>query len=60
MSGQWRMAPMGGPIALDLTPVFMRMDRMRLPDDEWQELYDDLRVISDAALAQIRENQASR
>lgn len=54
------MAPMGGPIALDLTPVFMRMERMRLADQDWQDLYDDLRVIADGALAQIRDNQASR
>lgn len=53
MSGQWRIAPMGGRVALDYTALFLRMDRMRLDDDTWQSLFDDVRVIEAAALAQM-------
>lgn len=53
LSGQWRIAPMGGRVALDYTPLFLRMDRMRLDDDTWQDLFDDIRVIEAAALKQM-------
>lgn len=50
LSGQWRTGGMGDRIALDYTPLFMRMDRMRLSDDDWNDLYRDIRVIEGAAL----------
>lgn len=52
MSGQWRQS-MGGPTALDYTPLFMRMDRMGLTDQAWQDLFADVRTIEHAALAQM-------
>lgn len=47
----------GTRVALDYTPLFMRMDRMRLGDDEWEELFQDFRILESAALQQMRDNQ---
>lgn len=56
MSGQWR-AGFNGPMALDYTPLFMRMDRLRLDDRAWEELFYDVRVIEAAALDEMKANQ---
>lgn len=57
LSGQWRRAGMSGtPVALDYTALFMRMDRMRLDDEAWQSLFDDVRVIEAAALDRMKRN----
>lgn len=56
MSGQWR-AGFGGGFALDYTPLFMRMERMRLADDAWEELFADVRVLEAAALEQMKANK---
>lgn len=56
MSGQWR-AGFSGPMALDYTPLFMRMDRLRLDDRAWEELFYDVRVIEAAALDEMKANQ---
>ena len=53
MSGQWRIAPMGGPTALDYCALFMRMDRLDVSKTEWNELFADIRVIEGAALKQM-------
>jgi hypothetical protein len=45
---------MGGAYALDYSVLYARMDRLRLPDDEWQQLFDDIRVIEATALQQMR------
>lgn len=50
MSGQWRTAGMGGVTALDYTPLFMRMDRMGLTDEAWNDLFQDIRLIESTAL----------
>jgi len=55
MSGQWRVG-FAGPTALDYTPLFMRMDRMRLTDEQWHELYADVRTLEDAALKAMAES----
>lgn len=54
MSGQWRMS-VNGPTALDYTALFLRMDRMRLDDDDWQALFADVRVLEAQALRSMRE-----
>lgn len=58
MSGQWRRASsgLGGsvPVALDYTPLFMRMERMSLSDEEFNALFADIRVIEAAALEEMR------
>lgn len=56
MGGQWRMSSMGGPMSLDYTPLFMRMNRMGLTDDEFDDLFVDVRVLESAALEQMRNN----
>lgn len=57
MSGQWRTG-FGGGFALDYTPLFMRMERMRLADDAWEELFADVRVLEAAALEHMKANKA--
>jgi hypothetical protein len=46
---QWRVGAMG-PIGLDYTPLFRKMDRMRLEPDEYDELEADIRTMEFAAL----------
>lgn len=54
MRGQWRTAGMNGArVALDYGVLFARMDRMRLADDDWHQLYHDIRVMEDAALLRM-------
>ena len=55
MSGQWRVG-FAGPTALDYTPLFMRMARMRLDDEQWHELYADVRTLEEAALQAMTES----
>ena len=40
----------GGPIALDYTTLMMRLDSMKLDPDEWEAMYDDVRLLSSTAL----------
>ena len=55
MSGQWRLSPSGAVMALDYGPLFERMKQLRLPDDQWQELFDNLRVVESAAIQTIND-----
>lgn len=55
LSGQWRFSGMGGCTALDYTPLFMRMDRMGLCDEAWNNLFFDIRVIERAALEAMQK-----
>nr|WP_282826190.1 DUF1799 domain-containing protein [Pelomonas sp. V22] len=58
ISGQWRIAGMNGVrFALDYTPLFARMERLGLSDDEWNDLFADIRVMEAAALEQMRDNE---
>jgi hypothetical protein len=54
MAGQWRTG-MGGNYALDYTALFARMDRMRLDDERWEELFHDIRVCEASALKEMRQ-----
>lgn len=56
MSGQWRLGGLGGKYAMDYTPLFLRMERMRLSDAEWEALYLDVRVLEAAALEALYPN----
>jgi len=49
VAGQWR-AGFGGAYALDYGVVILLLNRQNLPPDEWQQMFDDLRVIESAAL----------
>lgn len=54
LSTQWRTG-MNGPTGLDYTVLFARMDRMKLPDQEYEWLFDDIRVIEPAALTAMNK-----
>lgn len=43
----------GGAIGLDYTPFFARMERMRLTDEAYDQLFEDIRVIESEALVHI-------
>ena len=49
---QWRMG-FGGPVGLDYNVVFHLMARMRLADADYDDLFHDLRVAENEALAVI-------
>jgi hypothetical protein len=52
ISNQWRTG-MNGPVALDYGVLFHCMDRMHLEDDEYDRLFDDVKVIEAGALSAI-------
>ena len=52
ISTQWRTS-MGGMIGIDYNVLFSRMDRMNLSDQDYEWLFDDIRVIESEALAAI-------
>lgn len=45
---------MGDRAALDYTPVLMLMDRMKLSDADWRELWQEVRTMEAAALKERR------
>lgn len=54
---QWRMGP-GGPIGLDYAAVYPLLDRLHAGDaDAWTDALDDIRVMEDAALDEMRLHQ---
>ena len=54
LSTQWRGLGMG-PSGLDYNVLFARMDRMKLPDQEYEWMFDDVRVIEAEALKIINK-----
>lgn len=52
IAGQWRTG-MNGRTALDYTTLFLRMERLRLSDADWQQTFNDVRVMEAAALEQM-------
>jgi hypothetical protein len=53
---QWRVG-MGGAYGLDMLVAYHRMDRMRLSDNDYDALEDDLRVMEYAALGVMNKKQ---
>lgn len=53
--GQLRVG-MGGAYALDYGPLFTRMERMRLSDEDWNDMFGDIRVIEAAALEAMKKD----
>lgn len=53
LAGQWRIAPSGQVIALDYAVLYTRMDRLRLDDETWEEVYEDIAAIEGAAIKAI-------
>lgn len=58
---QWRMvgAGMGGayPTGLDYASLESTLRMLRVPRSEWPQVFEDVRVMEDAALAQMRLTQ---
>lgn len=52
ISTQWRTS-MGGVTGLDYNVLFNRMDRMKLSEQEYEWMFDDIRVIESEALSAI-------
>lgn len=50
----------GGPVGLDYCAAYPLMDRMGLESAEWDDLFDDLRVMERAALTQINQNASEK
>lgn len=54
LSTQWRLGS-GGPCGLDYNVLFSRMGRMHLDDQDYEWLFDDIRVIESVALGIINK-----
>lgn len=46
---QWYVG-FGGPTGLRYSVVMQMLDRMKLEPDEWDEMFEDIRVLEGAAL----------
>lgn len=51
---QWRVG-VAGRTGLDYLPLFALMDRQGLTGDAWQETFDDIRALEEAALDAMRK-----
>lgn len=49
---QWRVG-MNGPTGFDYTPLLLRLDRMGLDHDDYEQMLDDVRTLESAALNAI-------
>lgn len=49
MGTQWRTA-FGGAVGLDYNVLYHKLDRLRLDDDDYRVLEDDIRVMESAVL----------
>ncbi len=52
---QWRVG-MGGMTGLDYGVMFQMMDRMRLSDAEYDELFEDMQYLEQIAMESVRES----
>jgi hypothetical protein len=52
---QLRTGGMGGVIGFDYSVYFARMDRMKLSDQDYEWLFDDIRVIEAEALTAMNK-----
>ena len=48
---------MSGPTGLDYAAVYPLLDRKATDSDEWEQLFDDLRVMESAALEAIADQR---
>jgi hypothetical protein len=53
---QWRVG-MGGATGLDYLVLFAKLDRMKLPDGEAEELEQDIRTMEHEALRVMAERE---
>jgi hypothetical protein len=49
LSTQWRVGA-GGPVGLDYSVIFHELDRKGLPENDYDEMMNTIRVIESAAL----------
>lgn len=56
MATQWRSG-MNGYIGMDYNVLLHKMDRMKLSERDYLQLEDDMQVMENAALEQMRENK---
>lgn len=56
LSTQWRVGP-AGPFGLDYSVLYQKLDRMDIPPAEREQLEEDIRILEDAALSQMRSDQ---
>lgn len=54
LSTQWIVGA-GGATGLNYIPLFSRMDRMKLSDQDYEWMFDDIRVIESAALTAMNK-----
>lgn len=59
MGTQWRMS-MSGPIGLDYTPLFHRLDRLGLEGEDWEQCFSDVRQMEADALAKLAEQHKDK
>lgn len=52
---QWLVGPTG-PYGLNYSVLYQKLDRMRLSDEDAERLEEDIRVLEDAALEEMRKN----
>jgi len=50
MITQWRIG-MGGRAGMDYLVLFSLLDRQGLSGDDWQQMFDDIRAMEEAALS---------
>jgi hypothetical protein len=55
MQTQWTVG-FGGRTGLRYEALYPLLDRMGLPQDEWEDLFDDVRTLEIAALTQMNED----
>jgi hypothetical protein len=53
---QWRVGP-GGAYGLDYTALYQKLDRLGLSAEEAERMEEDIRILEDAALEQMRKDQ---
>ena len=41
---------MSGPVGLDYNVLFRIMDNLNIPQQEWQDMFEDIRVMESTAL----------
>lgn len=57
IGSQWNRAGMDGVAeSLNYGALFARMERMRLSDDRWEEIFSDIRHMEREALRVMSEN----
>lgn len=56
MGTQWRIG-FSGPTGLDYGCVYARLDRLGLPQETWEQTYDDVRILESAALEQMSKDR---